>query len=187
MRVGVGLTRVDDHGQPQLSRQPDLRPEHRLLHVARARSRSGSRARSRPPRGRTAVARDLLAHGVDGAEARSPANCCALVRMDTDARLAARARARRPLRLRFLGRIRRLEDDQRPLDAGALGASITSAEVGCERLVGEMAMGIDHWSPDGRRGRAAEGRGRPASAGPADPACRRVRSTYARTRSCPRL
>ena len=46
-RLVVGLARVDDDGQADLARQPDLAPEHLALRRRAASGRSGSRARSR--------------------------------------------------------------------------------------------------------------------------------------------
>ena len=143
MRVLVGLARVDDDRALQLAREPDLRAKHRLLHVARrevvvvveADLADGARRRRRgellPDDGGGPL-------GVAGELVR-------LVRVDADRRTAPRARARRRARpARPPSRCPPSRITSARSTPASLARATTCVEIGGERLVGEMAVAVDH-------------------------------------------
>ena len=149
MRVLVGLPRVDDDRALELAREPDLRAEHRVLHVARRkvvvvveadladRTRRRRRGELLPDDGRP-PARDRRRTGAPGAGGRR-------------SRTAPRARARRRARPAPLpSRCRPRGSPVRARRPPPLRAAITCVEIGGERLVCEMTVAVDHSGPGSR-------------------------------------
>ena len=141
-RVVVGFARMDDHRPVELARQPQLRPEHRLLHVARreivviVETDLADRARRRRRR-------KLLAHDGRGALGIG-GELVRLMRVDADreARPPARASTRRACAASLA--LPGFENDQRPLEPGVRARADNVVEIRRERLVGEVAMAVDH-------------------------------------------
>ena len=67
-----------------------------------------------------------------------------LVRVHADGDTRLRPQRRHLLRLRRLLLGPRLEHDQRALEPGLLRARDHRVQIGCDRLVGEVAVAVDH-------------------------------------------
>ena len=139
---------MDDDRTVELPRQPQLRAEHRVLDVPRrkivvvveADLADGSRRRSR---------RELLPDN-GGRRVRIAGELVRLVRMHADREAHLRPQPGDALRLRSLVRVARLEDHQRPLDPSLARTRDHLVEIGRERLVGEVAVAINHgWQGSG--------------------------------------
>ena len=87
--------------------------------------------------------RDLRAHDVGGA-LRLVGERVRLVRVDADRKPHLGPELLDAHRLRGFLLVARRENHQRALEPGRLRARDDGVEVGGERLVGEMAVGIDH-------------------------------------------
>ena len=143
-RIVVGFARVDDDRLAQLARETHLAAEDGLLHVARrevvvvveADFADGPRRRRGP---------DLLAHQRHGA-VRIGGELVGLMRMDADRESHLGPEPLQPLGLRRLGLIAAFEDDAQALESRRPGARHDRVEIVGERVVGQVAVGIDHFS-----------------------------------------
>ena len=175
---------MNHDGQLQLACEPHLRTKDRLLHVARrviiVIIEADFAYRSR--RGRPG---ELVADGGDDAFGVG-AVLVRRMRMDADRRAHIRPELVDPPRLRRFLFVAGLENDEGPLEPCLARAANDAFELRAEGLVGQMAVRVDHRSPDGSRGdrsRSAKTSQRLAGCETTPPCA----STYSFTRSFPRL
>jgi hypothetical protein len=128
---------VDDDRQVKLAREPDLRREDRLLHVARREVvvvvEPDLADRRRCARGERAAHRR---HRV----AEPPRPLPRLVRVDPGGEADLRPCVAHPRGTRGLGLVARDQDAERAVDAGLARAGDDVEEVSLELLPGEMAV-----------------------------------------------